>query len=372
MRKNIKFLMVFIIISMISIDNIKSMELTENIFSGYSTKDICSGANLYGDVIMPTAYKVKDEVIYSYCEFENQEDAINIAYSKFNDVFDYIENSYSIEKINIKNWSKYYELLLEDDNQSFNISTQLLLGFFDILENKEKNDDIRESVRLLNSLKETESSSQYLRRLYENLPYYNADFLIKNDMIFDNYSKNNTFSISKGLKYAEKYAWSANVSKYGRPDGGDCTNFASQILENGGYSQVWGINTHFGWWYKNNNSNFTYSWAWANANSFAKYWGIQYSTNDFYAFSKKVKKGNFIILDSNNDGDYNHAGFVTQTTKNYKKYQINNSSICTIVEFNDFKVAQHSKDYNELVSGDDNNWERGVLTNTKYAILKID
>ena len=59
---------------------------------------------------------------------------------------------------------------------------------------------------------------------------------------------------------------------------------------------------------------------------------------------------------------------------NYKKYEIDNENlgVCTMVEFKDFKVAQHTSNYNRLVSDTKNNWEYGVFTKTRYAIVDIN
>lgn len=46
--------------------------------------------------------------------------------------------------------------------------------------------------------------------------------------------------------------------------------------------------------------------------------------------------------------------------------------MCTMVEFKDFKIAQHTKNYNKLVSDEGNGWEYGVFTNTRYAIVDIN
>lgn len=59
-------------------------------------------------------------------------------------------------------------------------------------------------------------------------------------------------------------------------------------------------------------------------------------------FSSRVKKGSFIGYDKQGDGDWDHMAFVT--VKTGKKKKTNG------VSYYDFKIAQHSGDYNAYVS----------------------
>lgn len=129
------------------------------------------------------------------------------------------------------------------------------------------------------------------------------------------------------------------------------------------------LTNRLGWWYKNNNGSFSYSWSWVNADKFLKYWGIKNYYYDFEQFSRNVQVGDFIVLDENDDGDYNHAGFVTYKANSLSTHTINGN---VILNYYDFIVAQHTNNYNSWVSEDNNGWENGVLTNTRYAIVNIN
>lgn len=341
---------------------------------------LCDNYEKFDNISFPRIGSINNKEVYSYCEFTNQENALQNFVKEYIYVFDYFQKKYKLDTINEENWKKYYELLYEDDNEELFVPVQILKGFFDIYENKEKNDELKNNIKEYNELKNVKNSdnSNNIDKLVDsiknNIPYYNNE-IVNSDLLKTSVMKTSSqsFSRSNGIKYAVKYAENPNKTKYGVASR-DCTNFTSQILENGGYSQVWGLTNRFGWWYKKSDSTFKYSWSWVNADSFIKYWGVKYYTTNFNTFSKKIKAGDFILQDSNNDGDYNHAGFVTAITNNNKKYEIDNENlgVCTMVEFKDFKVAQHTSNYNRLVSDTKNNWEYGVFTKTRYAIVDIN
>lgn len=108
----------------------------------------------------------------------------------------------------------------------------------------------------------------------------------------------NGFDVDKGTLYARKYATSPNTGSYYYFSHGDCTNFVSQILENGGVAQQVYASISQGWWHKVTNKKHTHSTSWTSASTFPRYMGRGYSTKDFRAFSYKVQEGDFIAKDS--------------------------------------------------------------------------
>lgn len=79
--------------------------------------------------------------------------------------------------------------------------------------------------------------------------------------------------------------------------------------------------------------------------------------NSFLTFAAKVVAGDFIALDSDNDGDWDHMGFVCETGK----YVTTEG-----VTYRDFLVAQHTNNYCDWVSSSVNHWE----TYVHYAIVR--
>lgn len=235
--------------------------------------------------------------------------------------------------------------------------------FFDIYENKAKNEEIM----------------NYLATTPDPDPETLAYMLPYNSAFAREYFANTTpalaaggqiFSEPNGTAYAKRFATgrSGNYPDYTLL-GGDCTNFASQILVAGG------INMHdnypdekAGWWCRkvtigtvNPAPAFKSSATWRVADSFVRFmgtWGTEYTS--FYTFASKIKRGDFIAYDGDKDGDWDHIGYVTGVgslgTYNGKIYK-------------DFCVAQHSKDYNAWVSSSTNSWET-LDGGAKFAIVR--
>lgn len=178
---------------------------------------------------------------------------------------------------------------------------------------------------------------------------------------------NGKFSITKGVKWADEYAVKANKSKYGYKSS-DCTNFVSQIKHEGGVPYCLTGNVSKGWshWleYHTQVEQHAYSTKWVRADSFTKFFGVKqkfktesYSKKRtaFIKFASAVKKGSFIAYDEEGDGDWNHNAFVSHT------YHSGEDTRRTISyhgsTYKDFKVAQHSRNYNAWVSSSNCGWE---------------
>lgn len=196
------------------------------------------------------------------------------------------------------------------------------------------------------------------------------------DVGAEKYGENGKFSVAKGVEYAAKWAKSYNKSEYGRCSGGDCTNFTSQIKHEGGVPLFNGTSKPYRapWkYYKYGKGKINWSDRWANADRFGKFFGekSKYKGGSytepkrykaFVNFSKAVKKGSFIGYCKTSDGDWDHMGFVTEVTNNYKSYHG--------YKYRDFRVAQHSDPYNALVSSKTNGWEN-IVHNHEKAIYVI-
>jgi len=101
---------------------------------------------------------------------------------------------------------------------------------------------------------------------------------------------------------------------------------------------------------------------WTVADKFAKFYGIKSTTKDFYTFSTRIRQGSFIAYSRYGDGKYAHMGFVTAKSSTKKK--------TSGVTYYDFKVAQHTSDYNAWVSSSTNGWEK-IKSNYPKATFAI-
>ena len=158
--------------------------------------------------------------------------------------------------------------------------------------------------------------------------------------------------VDDAISYATRYATSPNRPTYYFFDDGDCTNFVSQILENAGVLQEVYTSTLSGWWHKRTTIlpgilyNHTHSQSWTLADVFCRYMGICFQNTSALGFSSNIHAGSIVGADFAGDGEWDHTGFITATQN-------------TVGEFGyfDFKVAQHTSNYNAWASSDTNNWD---------------
>lgn len=315
--------------------------------------------------------KIEGNDYLLYPTFDNQEEAMaNFALENAR-ALTLLSTTFNLEPISSVNWSDYYcaaQAMFDDKNcpdwyNETSSEYNRLLSFFDIYENDAENKKI-ESI--LTDFKAsgsnfTEKKEEMLKTLDLLLPYQAT---LGNDVpALPSFRANNLgFNVSKGITYAAKYATRPNNLEYQYFNGGDCANFASQILEAGGVKQInKAPDKNSGWWHAYDSSNVfsphTHSRSWTAAATFAKYMGIGYETKNNSKFSANIKKGDFIGFDKNNDGNCDHIGFITAvaSTKTNGYY--------------DYKVAQHTNNYNTWTSSDENSWE--TLQASGYTYYRI-
>ncbi len=355
-----------------------------------------------------------------YPEFNNPEQAWEKAKANCCNAIEYIKREYQLQELskdNVETWhattSYISENLFDEMDQDTFKNVVLLDEFLNMYENTQFNSEILENVEKTENEISNCSVSEVVRNISELcllVPYntgceegmrdlctkmirkaenefdlspgyveylFNLLFNKKNNSYIRNlrpvsrqYSNNSSFNVSKGVAYAEKYATTANP-KYRDwiADHSDCTNFVSQIKSNAGvaeyysYVQIKGESNLVkseSWYYQSSNN---FGGIWPSADKFAKFFGVKSKTTNFKAFSHSVQKGSFIAYDRENDGKWNHMAFVTATSNNV--YSTNGES------FFDFKVAQHSKEYNAWVHSSTNGWDeiKSVSPNVVFAVV---
>ena len=321
----------------------------------------------YGNTTLRNSLTVQGINVSYYREFVNLHDALTNFKEIHSDVINYIKDTYLLDGLSLNNWKQYF-YIVKSESLPFDKSEIFMMNaFFDIFENSEENKKIDNIIK---ELRYTYSNKlEKINKLQALLPSPENDLLKKAYQTSPFSSQ--SFNVINGVNYAEKYAWSPNSTKYGYLDPDD-TNFASQILENGGYNH----SSHqiYGWWY-NSLSGYLIDCgdAWRYPNSFVNYFGTKngYQRN-FQIFSQNVERGDFIAIDIAGDGSYDRIGFVTYKSNTLKQYTISQGSNTSTAIFNDFIIAQHSNNYNSWVSEDVNDWEYGILTRARYAIVNIN
>lgn len=245
-------------------------------------------------------------------------------------------------------------------------------AFLDIYENNAQNEEIKAYL--------ASTSTPDPEVLAYMLPY-NSPF---SRAFFDSSSVSVTaaaaqpFNKSKGTEYAIKWATSRNTNSY--PDysskGGDCANFASQIMVAGGIKMHYATLTSSGWYCKrvgtvNPGTGFVSSESWRRADKFVRFMGTSGNTcKDFKKFSAKILAGDFIAFDETNDGEWDHVGYVTEKGRYGTYPYLDYDGSTKQKSYTNFCVAQHSKDYYAWINSRINAWE--LLDNgvNVYAIVR--
>ena len=302
-----------------------------------------------------------------YRTFENQEAAIEDIKAKIPTLLNVLAIQFDLDELSDNNWKEYQDsmyMLFDSDNKpkDYNESNQefrTLRAFFDIYENAEKNEQI---IVFNEALQKTRgNNSELMEELALLLPY--TEPLVQDYM--DNIIQPRVaIDVDTAVNYAEDYATSPNTPKYYYFSHGDCTNFVSQILESTGVSQVVYDSEYSGWWHKRTSNLFgykhTHSRSWTMADVFARYMGVKYNTTSNYNFSKNINKGNFVAADFDDDGDWDHMGFVTNS----------DSYVGSSYGYYDYKIAQHTSNYNAWASGSTNSWETVGTDGGRYGRVR--
>ena len=318
--------------------------------------------------------RINGETNKLYCVFDNQHSAIENLKLKTPTLLRTLAKEYGLTSLCDANWKDYREsmyLLFESENRpsdydESNIEFRTLRAFFDIYENVETNQRACALAEIINGFKESNVKTDSLEDELALLLPYNEPLAqsFQNRVASQTKAGTASFNVTQAIDYAISYATSPNTPTYYYFSHGDCANFVSQILENAGVSQIVTNSTATGWWHKRSPGflgigyTHTHSESWSIADTFARYQGIMYSTTSNYYFSFNLSNGKFVVADFQNDGDWDHCGFVTQSDN----YMTNG--------YFDYKIAQHTSNYHAWASSSTNNWETIGSDGGKYARVR--
>lgn len=301
-----------------------------------------------------------------YIEFEEQNVAIEDLKNKIPVLLDDICQLYDLGELSDDNWKQYqtamYSLLeLKPRNYSeANGDIKILRAFFDIYENKYQNQSILNCLESMNNARAFDALAQS-ETLALMLPY-TAPYV--EERMASIRKSRASINVGAAINYAETYATTINYGEYAYFNGGDCTNFASQILEKAGVGQVVYDSEASGWWHKIYQNQLgmdkhSHSISWVRADTFARYMGYSHVTYSNWSFSSYIETGDFAALDFTRDGSWDHIGFVT-----------NRDSYVGSYGYYDYKIAQHTSNYNDWASHDQCGWESVGLDGGNYAIVR--
>ena len=316
---------------------------------------------------------VGEATLALYPTFEDKEKAIESIKEICGKVLGVMKAKYDLDEFSKDSWENYYDqidsFISESGITESDYQIIKLREFFDIYENYEVNESLISIAKTDESIDTLLSDEEFLLNLpVDTFEDVKEEIIGGNGNIartsfswgglFDELSNinkpsllNTAYSSSKAISYAESYAASPNPY-YGYITGNDCTNFVSQIMVYGGTNMTQNWMTYAG------ATGWQYTVAWSYANSFANYWGVDFSYKSHKNFSAKLTSGDYIAIDYAADGSWNHMGFVTNKLSSY------NSSL----GYTDYKVAQHSSNYCAWTSSKTNGWES--YSNCRYGIIR--
>ena len=321
-------------------------------FQKISKNNISNAMGVDTEISVRDYISVNNENIPLYPTFENKEKAIQEIINETSGLLNKIQEKYKLSKLNEDNWNIYREKMNEHISEykaeeNDNLDYSKLVLFFDIYENDEQNEEIKNYAKTTRSNIVDEELAVMLPYDSENNEVQNFN---KDALEFANTTRmSRGYNLTNAKLYAVNHAISPNKSGYGYFLTGDCTNFTSQILEAAGVGQNVYNSEYSGWWHKYSNNKHTYSVSWIRANTFARYMGIGYRTNNHWDFSASLQAGDFIAFDRAGDGDMDHNAFVVDRNNYAGSYNGKN--------YYDYRVAQHTSNYCAWASSDTNNWE---------------
>ena len=302
-------------------------------------KETIIRSDKYGNIVSGGTIQLNGEERDLCVVFENPEEALHNFVQKYQRVFDRIQKQFNMDFPSKKNMKEYRERILE-----YYWSEEYRNG-------KEYDPYAEANFNIFYDIYDNNAYNAWLLELYEqkeyealelNLPYsYERE---KETQDFNDLQSVSSFSVGPAISYALAYAESPNTANYPYWSGSDCANFCSQIMEAGGTSQNNTGNRNSGWWLNSTFTNWSYSWSMAN--SFSNYFGMAMSTTSLSALTSNVRGGSFITIDYDNDGVWEHVGFVT-----YKG--VYNSSL----GYYNSTIAQHSNNYIAQFSSSTNGWD---------------
>lgn len=333
-----------------------------------------------GKVIFENPISVNGVNIELLCTFEDRDAASEELIAKYVEGFSYLYNNYDLpDSITPENWTDFLYAIndsyakIDNTNNNLYYELSVISAFFDTYENTEVNDEIKNLAKqsyYSPIARSTIIPYDVQNRIDTLIPDYSPNFGTITP-ILSNRTRAYGYDINRAIDYAKTYAVTPNTYEY-RDFGtrGDCTNFASQVLEYAGVKQDVYNSVYSGWWHKKNGNIHTNSNTWSVAGDFARYMGVTYYTTNLYDWSKKIQAGDIIGLDENNDGTYNHIGIVTGKRNTLNTYTFNKGDVCGMVNYYDFEVAQHTNNYLAWASTETNNWEKKVDNGARFAIIR--
>lgn len=301
-----------------------------------------------GGAYIPSSIMLEGESNPLYCVFNDSEKAADTIAVKAGGLIQATRTFGDLPAFSSSNWDDYrtaYWQMVSADDQYGEGDPEFvwLMTYFDIADNDDANNQLLAEYGKIDDTRTMQRISPDMEQLIMQLPYYDpARARINNGAI----SALSVSDINSAVRYAFAHAEEGTFNPAYYTFSSDCTNFASQIRKAGGLAEREGF-----WKY---GGRYGSTRTWYNADSFAKYFGIGFSSTNHRTFSQRVSRGDFIGLDYGRDGSCDHVGFVVNKGGDNGTYY-------------NYQVAQHTSNYVDWTSSSRNKWE--TYSSAKYLIL---
>lgn len=144
--------------------------------------------NPYGDMIFPDNLEYDGQKISLFCEYEDEESAMENFISKNQEILSYVENKHSIESLNKNNLEKYNEyiiLILDERNLDEDLLKQAdnFTIFFGLYEDKYRNEEIIETVNTMKRQRTNYKDDLLANKLNGLTPYYSEKLELESNIV---------------------------------------------------------------------------------------------------------------------------------------------------------------------------------------------
>jgi len=400
----------FLLLSLLSLNNTNVKALTVD--KSLSTTDltlleenenrlIANGVlDELGEIVTNDYVIINGDVNLIYPYFKDLDIALANAKNRYSEIITTLKLKYHLGELSETNLTQYLDAISEYRTEfgldfSYQLDICKFESFINISANSIKNANLKYLLQEKSGIKSgfrTYSSLFISESVLDLLPYYSTANKKMAEIINDKKEKIGYFlstaqvpetsvriiqpmtmltstQLTNAINYASTYAVNYNTVTY-YSFSADCTNFASQILENAGIGQVnYYPDEYSGWWhyvyYFLGIKIHKHSRSWAGADTFTRYMGrsntrVISSNYAFELFTTDISAGDFIAADWENDGSWNHIGFVA--------YKSSFKNTYNGMYYYDFKVAQHTNDYYAWTSSTTNGWD--ATDGRVYAIVR--
>ena len=280
--------------------------------------------------------------------FDNNDLALKAIQENYSNLLDELMNNHSLASLSSENIEDYKSICASElNNDLANAEIKGLYHYLDTYILRSENDAIKEL------------SSQYSKT-------HDKELLLQIDLRSPHTSEKvyekaslmdwRPFDVQTAVIYATAFA-TTNPPGFPRYTD-DNAPFASQIVNAGGIPIYNNGDVQTGW--------YPGSKSWTETHRFANWYGIWNKSKSHDWFSYNVSVGDFVAVDWDSNGTWDRIGFVTGKAQNEEEHI---GSLGIKYRYKDYRIAQHTADFNQWTSRRGTWIDYGWSANPTYGIV---